>query len=121
MSDDLGLKSQKEESQVPADETLRGRFYHFFSICYGGLKWVLGKTLNFATIHSTKIALSLLFFVTAFEPNIFNGVLFCMFLAIAMGNNSQMLLFWRFTLVLISLFLFCQYSIRVFATNDYLL
>ena len=55
------------------------------------------------------------------EPNIFNGFLFIMFLAISMGNNSQMLFFWRFTLGLISLLLFAQYSLRVFASNDFLL
>ena len=63
----------------------------------------------------------LLFFVTALDPNIFNGVLFIMFLAIQMGNNSQMILLWKFTLMLISLLLFCQYSILVFAPDDYLL
>lgn len=82
---------------------------------------MLGKTLNFATIHSTKLAMFLLFFVTALDPNIFNGVLFIMFLAIQMGNNSQMILLWKFTLILISLLLFCQYSIQVFTPDNYLL
>lgn len=108
-----------DESQQ--DDTLRGRFYRFFLVCYTGIKWALSKGLSFATIHSTKVSMAAMFLVTAFDPSISNGVLFIMFLAISMGNNSQMILLWRFTLFLISTLLFSQYSLRVFASNDYLL
>ena len=121
VSDDKIEKNSATEQVQEKDETLRGRFYSFFQICYTGIKWALQKGLNFATIHSTKIAQAMLFSVTALDPNIFNGFLFVLFLAISMGNNSQMLPLWRFTLVAISLVLFSQYSLRVFASNDYLL
>ena len=94
------------EDEEEKDETLRGRFYRFFQVCYVGIKWTLQKGLNFATIHSTKVAMIVLFLVTAVQPNIFNGFLFVLFLSISMGNNSQMQLLWRFTLVAISVLLF---------------
>ena len=77
--------------------------------------------MNFATIHTTKVALAVLFIVTAIEPNMFNAILFVMFLAICMANNSQILILWRFTLGLISLLMCSQYSYRVFTPNEYLL
>ena len=46
--------------------------------------------------------MTILFLVTASEPNIINCVLFTMFLLISMGNNSQMLSLWRITLGLIA-------------------
>ena len=67
---------------------MRGKFYQLFYVGYSSLKWVLKKTLNFATIHSTKIAMWLLFAVSVIEPNVFNAVLFILFLLICMGNNS---------------------------------
>lgn len=80
--------SATSEQVQEKDETLRGRFYSFFQVCYTGIKWALQKGLNFATIHSTKIAQAMLFSITALDPNIFNGFLFVLFLGISMGNNS---------------------------------
>lgn len=62
----------------------------------------------------------MLFFVTAFQPNIFNGILFIMFLLLSMANNSQTLAYWRVTLILVSLIICSQYSVHVFASNEYL-
>lgn len=86
--DNLEKNSATAEQVQEKDETLRGRFYSFFQVCYTGIKWALQKGLNFATIHSTKIAQAMLFSITALDPNIFNGCLFVLFLGISMGNNS---------------------------------
>jgi hypothetical protein len=77
--------------------------------------------LNQATIHFTKVAMILLFFVSAAEMTLFNCLLFGMFLLLALSNNSKVLKLWKGTLLLTTLFICCQYSIRIFATNDYLL
>jgi len=90
-------------------------------VCYTGIKWFLRKVLAFSTIHSTKVAMSVLFIVTVSDPNIINGILFFIFLLIAMGNNSQMLIMWRITLGVTAALLSAQYGLRVFAWSDYVL
>lgn len=57
------------------------KVYRFLLAMYQSL-------IKLITIHSTKFALLVLFFVTAFQPNIVNAVLFVMFLLLAMSNNS---------------------------------
>ena len=65
--------------------------------------------------------MSVLFCVTVLDPNAFNALLFISFMCITMGNNTQMLVFWRITLMMISAILFSQYSLRVFASNNFLI
>jgi len=71
---------------------------------------------NLITIHTTKFALLVLFFVTAFRPNIMNAVLFVMFLLLAMSNNSQMLAYWKLTLSFVCAMITGQYYIRIFTS-----
>ena len=59
-----GEKLHKTEIK---DETLRGRFYSFFQVFWQGIKWTLDKGRNISTVHSTKIALAILFCVTVFS------------------------------------------------------
>ena len=100
---------------------MRGWFERKFAELQVLVKFILQRCLNFATIHSTKAALILLFCVSAFQTNAFNFVLFLMFIILAMANNNYMLLLWKTTLVILTLLLCCQYSVRIFAPNDYLL
>lgn len=70
------------------DDTMRGMVYRVLAQIYSALRVLLGKATKHATIHSTKLSLLTLFSVTAFQPNIFNGILFIMFLLLSMANNS---------------------------------
>ena len=68
--------------------TLRDQFMRRMRKVYRFLLGMYQSLIKLITIHSTKFALLVLFFVTAFQPNIVNAVLFVMFLLLAMSNNS---------------------------------
>ena len=70
------------------DDTIRSKVYQFLSKVYVAIWLFLSRATNHATIHSTKFSLLVLFFVTAFQPSVFNGILFIMFLLLSMANNS---------------------------------
>lgn len=110
----------RADSLQAQDNTLRGTVYQLLARVYVAGWVLLSKATNHATIHSTKFSLLVLFSVTAFQPSVFNGILFIMFLLLSMANNSQMLFYWKITLVLVALILCSQYSTRVFATEELL-
>ena len=79
---DASLQSNQQ------DDTLRGMVYQVLAQIYAVARVLLGKATNHATIHSSKLSLLVLFSVTAFQPSVFNGILFIMFLLLSMANNS---------------------------------
>ena len=114
------LPSKSQQQVEEEDMTMRGCFYRFFNVCYSAIRKVVRVGLDFATVHSTKFALSVLFLVSVTDPNIINGLLFVIFGVLAMSKNTQMLTLWRFAVFFISLLLCSMYGLRVFAPQDWL-
>ena len=80
--------STSQDDAAQADNTLRGYFERGYQELQQLIKYIFQRCLNLVTIHSTKVALVLLFCVSAFWPNFFNFVLFAMFLFLSLSNNT---------------------------------
>jgi len=105
-------------SKQSIDETTRGRFQRYSAKVFNALSSFYSTMVNYATIHSTKLALLTLFIVSAFNANLPNLILFVMFILLAMSNNTQVLGYWRLTLGLVSTLITAQYCFHVFLKKE---
>lgn len=71
--------------------------------------------MSLAIIHSGKLGLMAMFFVSVFKATVFNTLLFLMFLAFSMADFSQLKQYWNIPITVNSLIIMAIYGYEIFA------
>lgn len=68
-------------------------------------------------IHSSKIALFALFAVSVSYPNLFNAILFILFLMLSVSHYSNIKHYWNIPIIVDSMIILTMYGYDVFCPS----
>jgi len=80
------IRHSRTPKRGHSDDTLRGRMRRSWFKFYKKCSAVWEKLIDLAMIHCSKLALFGLFCVSVIRPNVFNAILFLIFLIFVMAN-----------------------------------
>ena len=81
---------------------------------YKGFNRFTNKVIDFAIVHSTKLALVCMFAVSVTFPNLFNTLLFLNFLIFSMISPIQVKKYWNVPIIINSIIISGIYAFDVF-------
>lgn len=96
---------------------MRGKLRRWYYKIYLKLKSIFDRILNLTIIHSSKFALLALFCVSVSQPNLFNAMLFLLFLGFSLSSDDGIQRYWRIPIFINSFIIITMYGYDVFAPD----
>lgn len=93
------------------DETMRGKIRRAINKIYLKLLEIMNKFIIITIVHSTKISIMYMFFVSIAFFSVINGTFFCMFLCLALTSKACNKRYWLLPIIydiIVILLMYCH-------------